>query len=386
MNVPTHAPPTSAKRNGAARPAPAPSGLAALTSELGAAFPERGAIIHATLTAAVAGEHVFVLGPPGTAKSLLVRSLAGAFAMSYFELLMTKFTEPGEVFGPTKLSALQQDRQARALAGYLATSEIVFLDEVFKANSAILNALLTALNERKFHDDGRAIDIPLVTCVGASNELPEGPELDALHDRFLVRVVTQYIQDDDAFRGMLTAAAPTIASRVDLRAEQARARAVHVDAATIDALIAVRKAAKAENIIASDRRWRQCVGLLRAAAHVDGRTSTEADDLETLEHVLWRKPDERAAVAKVIQQTVNPSGAKAIADLDSARGVLKSCPDGTDPTHLSAIGPAVRNIEEIALRVAKLGATRKVTSAAEEIATIQREIQKRAMRAAGMKV
>ncbi len=151
--------------------------IAQLSQQLNAMFAERGPVIAAVLAAAVAGEHAVLFGEPGTAKSDLARMLKSAFESSYFELLMTRFTTPDEVFGPVKLSALQADRFARALGGYMACCEVVFLDEIFKANSAILNALLTILNERKFHDDGAPVDVPLVTCIAASNEMPEGPEL-----------------------------------------------------------------------------------------------------------------------------------------------------------------------------------------------------------------
>lgn len=391
MNAPAAA--SAARKSPAVRAVRPASPIAQLLSELDAAFPERGDVAKALLTSAVAGQHTVMLGPPGTAKSALARSLSHAFQSSYFEVLMTRFTTPEEVFGPVKLSGLQQDKFTRATAGYLPSAEVVFLDEVFKANSAILNALLTALNERVFHDDGAPMAIPLVSCVAASNELPEGPELDALYDRFLVRVVTDYIADRDAFRGLLSAIASGVrggvAAKVDIRAEQVAAASVTVSDDTLDALVALRDACKAAGIVVSDRRWVQCLSLVRAAAHMDGRTTTEPDDLEILEHVLWRKPDERVAVARVIQSTINPAGAKAVEDLDAAREILGKlpAPGSKDPgVYMSEIGTASRDIAEILKRLDALPKGRKVDAAKAEVLKIKSEIGKRAMKAAGIDI
>ena len=361
--------------------------VASLLPALNAAFPERAEVIRASLTASVAGEHVLMLGPPGTAKSLLVRTLAGAFGSSYFELLMTRFTTPDEVFGPVKLSALQADRFSRAYEAYLPGKQTVFLDEVFKSNSAILNALLTLLNERKFHDDGVPIDVPLITCFGASNELPEGPELDALYDRFLVRVVTDYIADRDAFKSMLVAPPIAIAAHVDIEAEQNAARAVAVSDDTITALVDLRSACRAAGIIVSDRRWRQSLSLVRAAAHIDGRAATEADDLEVLEHVLWKKPDERMSVARTIQQTVNPAGAKAVEELDSARDLLARLPSRSDvdaAQFMAKVASTAQDVDQILKRLQALPAGRKVTSARAEVSKIKKQVTQLVMNEMGI--
>src|SRR3954471_7668808 len=144
--------------------------LQQLRSDLAAHFPERKQVIDGALCAILAGEHVLLLGPPGTAKSALARAVAQAFSGVYFERLLTKFSTPEELFGAVSLKALEQDRFSRVIAGKLPEANFAFVDEIFKANSAILNSLLTLINERVFHNDGTPILCPLVTLFGASNE------------------------------------------------------------------------------------------------------------------------------------------------------------------------------------------------------------------------
>ena len=162
-----------------------------LRADLMAQFPERKDVIDGSLAAVLASEHVLLIGPPGTAKSALVRCLAQVFGGSYFERLLTKFSTPEELFGPLSLKALEDDRYERLTEGYLPTAGVAFLDEVFKANSAILNALLTLLNEREFDNGAGRTHTPLISVVAASNEVPVDESLHAFYDRFLLRVPVQ---------------------------------------------------------------------------------------------------------------------------------------------------------------------------------------------------
>ncbi len=173
--------------------------LAHVRDELEQSFVERGDVIDGALVALLARPHVLLIGPPGTAKSMLAdelcRRIEGA---AYFQWLLTKFTTPEELFGAVSLKALEADEYRRVTTHKLPEAHIAFLDEVFKANSSILNAILTLMNERRFHNGRESSTVPLLTLFGATNELPEDDELAALYDRFLVRFVVGYVQRTSA--------------------------------------------------------------------------------------------------------------------------------------------------------------------------------------------
>ncbi|MCS6997592.1 MAG: AAA family ATPase, partial [Casimicrobiaceae bacterium] len=201
--------------------------LGKLLAVLNQGLVEREEAIKVALLAALAGEHVLLLGPPGTAKSLLARRIARLFGDDYFEYLLTKFTTPDELFGPLSLSALKADRFERKVQGYLPTARIAFLDEIFKANSSILNALLALLNERVFHNGEKRQSAPLQALIAASNELPEDDEaLAALYDRFLLRLHVGGVSDAALPRlfedGDEPALAPLPLTEVDALRERAR--------------------------------------------------------------------------------------------------------------------------------------------------------------------
>src|SRR3954466_5654537 len=168
--------------------APLHERLRQLAGTLERQFLGKDEIIRLLMIAVVAGEHCVLLGPPGTAKSALIRSLAELLQAQYFEYLLTRFTEPNEIFGPVDIAAFREGIYRRNTAGMLPEAEVVFLDEVFKSNSAILNALLTLLNERKYTSGGQVLRCPLISVFAASNEVPSDETLNAIFDRFLLRV------------------------------------------------------------------------------------------------------------------------------------------------------------------------------------------------------
>jgi MoxR-like ATPase len=293
-----------------------------LKSDLNAQFPERKEVIHGSLAAVLASEHVLLLGPPGTAKSALVRSIAQAFSCTYFERLLTKFSTPEELFGAISLKALEQDRFSRITTGKLPEAELAFVDEVFKGNSAILNSLLSLVNERVFHNDDAPMKCPLVSMFGASNELPEGKELEAVFDRFLLRYDVNYLLRPSSFRCVVMSGDPAVTvglTRKQLAQAQKEASAVKLTDETVEAMITIRDACKAEGITASDRRWKKLTKVAQATAYMAGATETAPEDLSILVDSLWREPKERTKLAKVVGRIADPVGAQANEILDAAR-------------------------------------------------------------------
>lgn len=299
-----------------------------LQAYLNSIFPERKEVIEGVLVTLLAGENGLLIGPPGTAKSALIRVLCGAVENAhYFERLLTKFSTPEELFGPISLSALKQDRFERNVAGKLPEAEIAFVDEVFKANSAILNSMLTVMNERKFHNDGKILKVPLISLWGASNELPEGKELDALFDRFMMRFEVKPLITAANMKKMILAPEPTaqtFLSAFSLREEMAKASKVEVSPETIDALVDLREVLAAQHsIFISDRRLKKSVGLLKAVAHLGGAQETSPEDLDVLKNCFWREPAEINKIAKEIGKFSDPVQIKVMEILAAAREEYK---------------------------------------------------------------
>lgn len=299
--------------------------LNAIRMELNQLFVERAAEVEALLVCLVARQHMLLIGPPGTAKSALVRALCERIGAGYFSWLLTKFSTPEELFGPISLSALKAGRYERIITGKLPEAEVAFLDEIFKANSAILNSCLTVLNERLYHNNGGTVKCPLQFAVGASNEFPQGEELNALFDRFLVRFVVQYISEDAGFERLLRGnhTSKTTLTAKELEAEQDAAAKVTIPDKVLAEVVGLRRALAAEGIAVSDRRWRESLGLVKAAAHLAGRVEAENADLEVLCNVLWADAAQRSKVNEVVMTVANPFKRQALEFADEVTSILK---------------------------------------------------------------
>ena len=274
--------------------------LKKMREELRQTFLERTDLIDGALAALLSSHHVLIVGPPGTAKSMLAdeicRRIEGA---NYFQWLLTRFTTPEEIFGAVSLKALEQDDYRRVTDHKLPQAHIAFLDEIFKANSSILNAILTLINERLFHNGKEVAPVPLLTLFGASNELPEEEELTALYDRFLVRFVVNYIAEDFRFLRMLESqpqATRTSLTLSELRELQEQVRSIAIPSHVYRSIADIRRALNKKSIQASDRRYRQSLSLLQARAYLEGQQEVFEKDLFFLEHVLWRDPGEQEQV------------------------------------------------------------------------------------------
>lgn len=259
--------------------------LASLLGHLEAGLIERGRVVRLAFLAALAGEHTLLVGPPGTAKSELARRLHLAFAGArYFERLLTRFTVPEELFGPLSISALEQDRYERITTGFLPQATIAFIDEVFKANSAILNALLTLLNEREFDNGAGRERCPLVSVIGATNEVPADEVAEAFFDRFLMRLPVGPVSEP-GFLGLLALDRPAPPAGAqplgdgDLAALHSAAAAVRLPGQVAGLLAELRGLLAGEHAYVSDRRWVKVAWLLKVAAASEGRDAVAIWDL-----------------------------------------------------------------------------------------------------------
>jgi MoxR-like ATPase len=281
-----------------------------LNTQMNVWMVERQREINASITALLAKRHVFLLGSPGIGKSWLVDLLMDFIQdAEAFKILMSRFTTPPEVFGPVSLRGLEEDKFLRKIQGYLPTAHFAFVDEIFKANSSILNALLWAMNERQYRHDEKVIPIPLTTLFCASNELPQSEELGALYDRIDVRLEVKPVRDPANFKRMLrlpdTPRVP-ILTWDEVNAAQAEVKLVHIPDTVLDQVTELRRLLKGESIEPTERRFRSSLSLIQAAAWLDGCPVADVEHIRPLQHVLWDKPEQQSVVDKHVLAIASP--------------------------------------------------------------------------------
>lgn len=293
-----------------------------LRTELGSFFRERDEAIYAMLLAILAGEHCFILGPPGTAKSELIRAMIAAFkGASYFEILLSKNRPVEAVLGPLDLPHYRATGEYKLKrAGYATAVNFLMLDEVGKMSPLLGHDLLALLNERIAHEVNEdaqgghrsTIPAPLHSTLAASNETitNESDDAAAMWDRLLVRVIVDYVKDKSAFASLLTVGKPTFATTVDYAdLEDVVAKVIPAIPLTDDALVAVvqlRERLRKEHINPSDRRFRASVRVMQAAAFLDGRSEVTEDDVAALRFTLWDTVEQVDKVATMCLTVANP--------------------------------------------------------------------------------
>lgn len=296
--------------------------------------------IDLTLIALLSKEHLLLVGAPGSAKSLLCDLLSRWVNSPKFSYLMTKFTDPGELFGPTDVPALvKEGKTQRVINGFAPTAAFLFLDEIFKASSAILNTTLTLLNERRFKCGLQEMQCPLLLCIGASNEWPNdqegGKELGALFDRFLFRKKVDYVRGADRKELLrravdntpFTAEFEETITAEELQQAHAEARKLPFTKQAKKVLWAILEDLAREGIEdISDRRLVKTITAVRAAAYLDGAEGVYPEHLEVLQHVLWNDPAEQPEkCGKVVCQHANPANMKAAGARLQIESVVRAC-------------------------------------------------------------
>ena len=344
-----------------------------LLGEMNRGIYEKETEISLSLLAALAGESIILLGPPGVAKSMVARQLKTAFRDAQsFEYLMSRFSTPDEIFGPVSIQKLKtSDTYERAVEGYLPTVDVVFLDEIWKAGPAIQNTLLTVINEKIFRNGNREMHLPLKLLVAASNELPaKGEGLEALWDRFVIRIESRPIKLEKNFRAMLLDSHADFSgstrvlghadfadnadfsgsmgesgstdsmdfsdsadfSNLKITAEEYAEWAekickIGVKEEVLDAISAIRKslravnvdeAAERRNIYVSDRRWKNIVRLLRTSAFMQDREEVDICDLLPIYHCLWQEPEERDAIRCIVIRALFSPFAEKLVEMKNA--------------------------------------------------------------------
>ena len=332
---------------------------------------EKETEISLSLLAALAGESIILLGPPGVAKSMVARQLKTAFRDAHsFEYLMSRFSTPDEIFGPVSIQKLKSsDTYERAVDGYLPTADVVFLDEIWKAGPAIQNTLLTVINEKLFRNGNREMHLPLKLLVAASNELPaKGEGLEALWDRFVIRIESRPIKKESNFRAMLLDSHADFSgstgglghadfannadfSELKITGEEyaewsENINKIGVKEEVLDVISVIRKslravnvdeAAERRNIYVSDRRWKNIARLLRTSAFMQDREEVDCCDLLPIYHCLWQEPEERDAIRTIVIRALFAPLAEKLVEMKNALAedikyhrIRKSPDDGRD--------------------------------------------------------
>ncbi len=334
--------------------------LRAVAEVLNREFLDKQKAVRLLLVSVIAGEHMILVGPPGTAKSALITRFSELIDAQYFEYLLTRFTEPNELFGPVDIGEFRNGKYVRRTEGMLPEAEIVFLDEIFKSNSAILNSLLHVINERKYTSGGVTKKVPLLSVFAASNEVPSDDDLSALLDRFLLRVFSGNL-DSYHFRELLSHGmvaeqrkmigekTPCLLTSDDIRGVQ---KLLATEISFSETFLASYKSLlfqiRSEGISVSDRRAVKFLKLFGASAILDGRLQPNNSDLFVLKNI-WNNMDQISLLDEMVTPVLdayyleNPMSSSAsllagprvsldslLSELATIRGILHSASELSD--------------------------------------------------------
>jgi MoxR-like ATPase len=316
--------------------------IGAVTDEMNGRFISRRDEIEGLWLGLLTRQNLLMVGPPGTAKTKGIEMFCSYTGLNQFSWLMTPFTVPEEILGPVSIKGLQEDKWKRIIEGKLPTAQLVHLDEGFKANSAILNALLRVLNERKFQNDGTEITVPMMLAIISSNEMPTATgdkaseTLAAFADRFLLRYYTGYLEDDGFHKLMEQVVSDRVTPWTpqvkpiefdDIITAQNEVAALTVDTDATESIEELRTQLNSNGMVLSDRRYAQLVSVMAAHAWLRGESTVTSANLEVANHILWNKPDDVNKLRTIVSASVNIDQQRAAEVLEAADESMKAIRD-----------------------------------------------------------
>jgi MoxR-like ATPase len=348
-----------------------------LEKDLNKVLINRKDVIHSMILAIVTKSHVLQYGPPGTAKSQGTRYLTEAITgANYFEWLLTKGSDISELFGPISIKAIQNDNYKRNVTGKLPEAHIAFIDEIFKCNSATLNALLSAINERVFYNDGKPVKIPLISMFAASNEIPdEGSNLEAIYDRFILRHYVDYFSNINDIAKLMNLSINnnsnnnlTSITLNELESLQFYVDKIKVPDVIISEFSKLIHELKQNGIPISERRYVSCLRLLQGNALLDKRKIVTFADFHVLCPALWRNKKDIPEINKMLKKLKDPYGEKIKSVLNEFKNLsnaIKDCFDKgniTDANNLTDILTKQSEIQELIIKAESIEAQGKAVN------------------------
>jgi MoxR-like ATPase len=342
-----------------------------IMAKLREVFVEREEIIEAEFINALCKQHMILIGPPGTAKSAVIECFCKSMTgWKYFAWQLTKYSVPEELFGPYSLAALKNDQFLRKIDGKLPQAHIVYIDEVFNANSSILNALNSSMNERTF--EGK--NIPLQSLYGATNFQPEDSILVAFFDRFLFRFIIEDIHESRNFEYMLQSVPFTLSPDEMLTEAEITLLQNKVPQIKIDYLFPMiaqlRGLLKIEQIEPSSRRFKWALSALQACALLNGHEKVIDEDLFILKNILWTDKKEIPIVESVIAKTINPAMAEIKNLMQQAVDIQKQLrtADRKNPNELAKIMESLEKLGKISDEIDRIKRNNNLGVKVEDVA------------------
>ena len=318
---------------------------------------EKQEAVRLALLSAVAGESIFFLGPPGTAKSMISSRIHHAFkdGTKYFEYLMNEFSTPDEIFGTVKLKGLDEGVYEKNTNGYLPEANVAFLDEIWKSGPAILNTLLTIINEKKFHNGNKIDKVPLQILLAASNELPkEKAGLEALYDRFIIRAMVNPVsmENEESFFALCEKSGkelevpkdmkPNLLTIEEVQGWSDKIKEVILTDKIKEVIMEIRRELEVKNqekkreekekYYVSDRRWKKVIHLLKTSAFLCDRPEVDLMDIQLVTYCIWNTPKQREEVQTIVREIVQANGLECTTAVDDIEEDIKEFEKYVDET------------------------------------------------------